>query len=129
MPMLIFNLFPSDMACLIRLTDLSPRNAPPAGINDGFLTAATSQISALFIPLDFIASRSLVIDVSDIFPFSQHQKAPGRYDMGGLRNSSDRFWMLLIFFLDLLFCSVEIKQADINRFNTINIFRHIIISY
>jgi hypothetical protein len=72
----------------MRLTDLSPRNASPAGINAGFLTAATSQISALFIPLDFMASRSRVIAVVDIFPFSQHQKAPGWYEDGGFTKSS-----------------------------------------
>ena len=86
MPMLIFNLFPSAMACLISPTDASPRNAPPAGINVESRIAATSQISALFMPLDFIASRSRVIDVVDMFPFSQHQKAPGLYASVGLWN-------------------------------------------
>src|SRR3989339_2000635 len=60
-PIRIFNRRPSAIACLIRFTDSSPRKAPPAGIKDGFLTAATSHISARFIPLDFMASRSLVI--------------------------------------------------------------------
>lgn len=51
--------------------------------------AATSQISALLIPLDFMASKSLVIEVAVIFPFSQHQKAPGRYGKGGFTNSAE----------------------------------------
>jgi hypothetical protein len=53
------------------------QKAPPAGIKVGLRMAATSQISALFIPFDFIASKSRVIDVVVMFPFSQHQKAPG----------------------------------------------------
>jgi hypothetical protein len=65
-------------------------------MNEGFLTAATSQISALFIPLDFMASKSRVMEVVDIFPFNQHQKAPGRYDAGGLTNSSGETEQLTI---------------------------------
>jgi hypothetical protein len=71
--------------------------------------AATSQISALLIPLDFMASKSLVIEVAVIFPFNQHQKAPGRYDKGGFTNSSESFCEISTVPNDLFFGPMEIE--------------------
>ncbi|MPN63987.1 hypothetical protein SDC9_211756 [bioreactor metagenome] len=74
------------MAYLISDTDSSPRKALPAGTKSGFRTAATSQISARMIPLEYIASKSRVIDPLVMFPFSQHQKTPGLAEDGGFSN-------------------------------------------
>jgi hypothetical protein len=90
-------------------------------MKDGSLIAATSQISALFIPLDFIASRSRVIAVMDIFPFNQHQKAPGLNDSVGLANSFEISRNGLAA-SGIFFCSFGFEQLTVNRLNTIKCF-------
>jgi hypothetical protein len=91
MPIRIFNLLPSAIACLMRSTEESLKNCAPAGIICGFEIAATSQISARLMPLDFLASRSRVMDSLVMLPLSQHQKEPGLDSSGGLTKfSSER---------------------------------------
>jgi hypothetical protein len=102
-------------------TDSSPKKAPPAGIKSGLRIAATSHISALFIPLDFIASKSLEIASFVIFPFNQHQKTPGLADKGGFAKDISIF---VSAFLRLAFKIMQEKtsKAKIRKDKLILIF-------